>query len=79
MEIAIRVKTHKKENRAYWQQDFLFETNEKTLIVETKELPIDGKANKSVIEIVAEFFNVPKKYVSIKSGHTSKNKVLLIK
>jgi len=79
MKLSLRVKTHKKENKAYWEPDFTFETKEKVLIVETKESPIDGKANKSVIETVAKFFKVAKKDIFIKSGHTSKNKIILIK
>ncbi|MBX7186353.1 MAG: DUF167 domain-containing protein [Vicinamibacteria bacterium] len=37
--------------------------------------PADGKANASVIEVLAELHHVPKSAVRIASGHTSRTKV----
>ena len=37
--------------------------------------PVDGKANASVIEAIAELHNIPKSAVRLASGHTSKTKV----
>ncbi len=41
--------------------------------------PVDGKANTAVVNFMAKLFNVPKSSVSIKSGHQSRSKVLLIR
>ncbi len=40
--------------------------------------PIEGKANKAVIEFLSEYFDVPKSRIELKSGLTSKNKLLII-
>jgi uncharacterized protein len=40
--------------------------------------PIEGRANAALIEIIAETLSIPKSRVSIKRGHTSKNKVVEI-
>jgi len=74
----VLVKPNKKAEKVYWQEDSLFEENEKTLIVETTEPPIEGRANKKVIELVAKFLNLKKSQVSIKSGKTDKIKLLMI-
>ena len=41
--------------------------------------PIDGKANKALIEFLAKQFKVPKTYYEIVRGETSKDKTILIK
>jgi uncharacterized protein len=74
----VKVKPNKKRDTVYWQQKDLFGLNEEVLIVETKEPPLEGRANKRVIELVAMFLEVPKKNISIKSGLTSKNKILVV-
>lgn len=40
--------------------------------------PVDGKANKAVIEFLSEYFDVPKSKIELKSGLTSKNKLFII-
>lgn len=41
--------------------------------------PIDGKANKALIEFLSKIFKVPKTYFEIIRGETSKEKCVLIK
>ncbi len=41
--------------------------------------PIDGKANKALIEFLSKKFKVPKSYFEIIRGETSKDKTVLIK
>lgn len=41
--------------------------------------PIDGKANKALIEFLSKQFKVPKSYFEIVRGETSKDKAILIK
>ena len=40
--------------------------------------PVENKANEAVIRFMADFFGVPKSYISIKSGRQSRNKKVLI-
>lgn len=41
--------------------------------------PIDGKANKCLVEYLSKLFKVPKTSIEILKGETSKEKILLIK
>ena len=41
--------------------------------------PVDGKANKELVETPAEAFGIPKRDVVFKSGETSKTKRLLLR
>ena len=41
--------------------------------------PVDGKANKELIETLADVFGLPKSSVVFKSGETSKTKRLLLR
>ena len=58
----------------------------KPRIVEEKDLlkiylkspPVDGKANKELIEVLAEHFNVKKKDIEILRGQTSRNKTVKV-
>ena len=40
--------------------------------------PVDGKANKELVETLADAFNLPKSRVIFKSGETSKTKRILL-
>ncbi len=46
--------------------------------VKISEKPVDGAANRGAIEILSEFFKVPKRNISIVSGHTSREKIVEI-
>ncbi|MGL5081693.1 MAG: DUF167 domain-containing protein [Microcoleaceae cyanobacterium] len=41
-----------------------------------KSPPIDGKANQELIKLLAKQFNVPKSQIVIKSGLTSRHKLV---
>jgi len=41
--------------------------------------PVDGKANKELIETLADAFDVSKSAVEFKSGETSKTKRILVR
>ena len=41
--------------------------------------PVDGKANKELIETLADAFGLPKSAVEFKSGETSKTKRILLR
>jgi len=46
--------------------------------VRVKCAPVDGKANKELIETLADAFGLPKSRVVFKSGETSKQKRILL-
>lgn len=46
--------------------------------VRIKCAPVDGKANKELVETLAEAFDLPKSRVIFKSGETSKTKRILL-
>lgn len=48
------------------------------LLVRVSEPPVDGKANKRIIELLAEHFGVPKSSVKLDRGGKSKIKVFEI-
>ncbi|MDX9690071.1 MAG: DUF167 domain-containing protein [Proteobacteria bacterium] len=48
------------------------------LQIAVREAPVDGKANKAVIEKIAQIFNVPKAAITIKSGEASRLKRVFI-
>jgi len=57
----------------------LLEQNEDgTFVAQLKSPPVDGKANEELIALVAKHFNCRKSEVSIKSGGSSRTKLLQI-
>ena len=49
------------------------------LRVRVRAAPVDGKANREIVETLADAFGVPKRDVVFKSGETAKTKRLLIR
>lgn len=47
-----------------------------TLIVRVAVPPIEGKANEKVIEVLSEYFNKPRRCISIISGFKGKSKLI---
>ena len=47
--------------------------------VRIRSAPVDGKANKELIETLADAFDLPKARVEFKSGETSKTKRILLR
>jgi uncharacterized protein (TIGR00251 family) len=48
------------------------------IIIGIKSKPVGGAANKEIIKKLAKHFGVSSASVVIKSGHKSKNKIILI-
>jgi uncharacterized protein (TIGR00251 family) len=48
------------------------------LKVRLRAAPVDGKANKELVETVADAFGLPKSRVKFKSGETSKTKRMVL-
>ena len=47
--------------------------------VRIKSAPVDGKANKELVETIADAFGIPKSRVELKSGQTSKTQRILLR
>jgi len=47
-----------------------------SLIISLKSPPIDGKANEELIKLLAKKFDIPKSQITIKSGSSSRNKLI---
>ncbi|MEJ5283558.1 MAG: DUF167 domain-containing protein [Brevinematia bacterium] len=41
-----------------------------------KSPPVDGKANKEIVDFLSDYFSIPKKNIIIERGELSKNKVI---
>ena len=60
------------------KEDKIIEKNDTSFIVYTKEPAEDNRANKKMIEIVAEKFKIIKSKVRIITGHHQPSKILEI-
>lgn len=47
------------------------------LVVKLTSPPVDGKANKDLIRMIAKTLGVPQSSVEILKGHTSRDKILI--
>ena len=56
-----------------------FIINGEEIKVKITSPPVDGKANKTLIEFLSKTFKVPKTYFEIIKGETSREKTILIK
>ena len=54
------------------------ESTDGSLTIHLKSPPVDGKANKELIELLAKKFDVPKFQIRIKSGLSSRTKLIEI-
>lgn len=69
--LQVKVKPNARENR-------LTESKDGVWVASIKALPVDGKANEALIELVAAHFKVRRRQVSIAAGSTSRLKRLFI-
>ena len=58
------------------QQQRIAEKPDGTLTVYLKSPPVDGKANKELIALLAKKLDVPKSQIRIKSGLASRSKLI---
>ena len=68
MKIFVTAKTNAKEEKVE-------EIAKNHFKISTKELPIKGRANLAIIELLADYFDIPKTSISIVSGYSGKQKV----
>ncbi len=75
MKVTVHVKPGSRKESIEWVENLF---SEKTLVVKIREKPVDGEANRWLIEALSEFFKVPKSNITITHGHTSREKVVEI-
>ncbi len=68
--INIKVVPNAKKNEVIQQADHLK--------IKIAAPPVEGKANKVFIEVLAEYFNVKKSAIKIIKGEKSRDKVVMI-
>ncbi|MFA7662551.1 MAG: DUF167 domain-containing protein [Patescibacteria group bacterium] len=71
MQINIRVIPKAKQNKVVQEGE-----NYKVWLTTA---PVDGKANKELINILSEFFKLKKSQIEILKGHKSRDKIIEIK
>jgi uncharacterized protein len=60
------------------KQQAINEEADGSLTIHLKSPPIDGKANKELIQLLAEKFKISKTRITIKSGLASRHKLIEI-
>jgi len=71
MKYTIKIKTNSRKNEVTLAEDG-------TLNIFVTVPPIEGKANKKLIELLSEYFKKPKRCISIVAGLRSKIKIVEI-
>lgn len=82
MKIICHIIVHAKENKVEKQQVLMLgggNSNESEMYkVYVTVAPEQGKANKKMIELLSEYFRVPKSQIRIVKGEISRNKIVEI-
>jgi uncharacterized protein (TIGR00251 family) len=73
LKIQVKVKPRSKT------EDVTREMDGDVYVVRVKEPPVEGRANRAVLKLLAKHLGVPESRLSIVSGLTSKNKVIEVK
>ena len=73
--VVLNVRAQPRSSRA--GLDGLF--GEDAVKVRIRSAPVNGKANKELVETLADAFGIPKGAVAFKGGETSKTKRLLLR
>lgn len=73
MKVTVRVKSSSKKG------NFVQPSLDGELLVHVREPAIDGKANRKVIELLSEYYEIPKTRIEIVRGLTNRIKVINIR
>lgn len=60
------------------REDKIEKIDESNYIVYVQALPIDGKANASIVKLLADYFDISPSLVKIISGYMARTKVIEI-
>lgn len=69
MRIRVRVKANARKNEVK-------RLDENHLLISVTAPPVEGKANEKVIELLAEYFDRPKRCITILRGKASRDKIV---
>jgi uncharacterized protein (TIGR00251 family) len=69
--ITVEVKPNSKEVVVEKISDLVYK-------VRLSATPVDGQANDQLIKVLSKYFNISKSQVEIKSGKTSRTKVIIL-
>lgn len=72
MKVTVRVKSSSKKG------NFVQPSLDGELLVYVREPALDGKANKAVIELLSDYYDVPKTRIEIVRGLTNPIKVISV-
>lgn len=71
MKIFVKVKTRAR-------QESVEKIDETHFLVQVKAPATEGRANEAVVFVLADYFDIAKSNITILSGHTVRNKVILV-
>lgn len=71
MKICVTAKPNSKHPR-------IEKISETEFVVAVKEPPVQGKANRAIVQALSEYFNVPAAHIRFISGFTSRHKIVEI-
>jgi len=71
MKIVVKVKAGRKKQG-------IEKIDENNYVVSVSEPPVEGKANRAVVKLLAEYFKTSSSQIAIISGQTSKQKIVEI-
>lgn len=60
------------------KKEIIIEKKKDSFEIRIKEKPVEGKASKKIIEILADYFNVEKGKIKIIKGFKERNKIFEI-
>lgn len=71
MKIEVQVKLNAK-------QESIEDLGENKFLIRLNVPPVDGKANKRIVELLSKHLRIPKTRLELIRGHQSKNKLFLV-
>jgi len=71
MKISVTVKTRARK-------EYVKKIDDSTFEIGVSALPIDGRANKAIVGLLSDYFDVPKSTMTIVSGASAKRKIIEI-
>jgi len=76
MKIFVKIKPFAKKNEIISDKINLF--GEREIEVKIAEVPVEGRANQSLVEFLANYLKISKKLIKISGGLKSRNKIIEI-
>jgi len=73
--LKVKIKPGAKKSKIVEMEDMY---GNQSLEIYVKALPKKGEANTEMLELLGDYFNVPKSHIKIKAGFKSRNKIVLI-